>query len=164
MAYYNPEAETYITIDASPSRLGAILSQEQTDGSIKPISVGSRSLTDTETRYSQTEREALGVMWSLQYYHYYVFDRHVTIYTDHKPLEILLSASSNPPPRIQRWLLRMQGYNYTIKYIKGTQNAADYLSSYALPNKPTDIENITEAFINNIIQDAIPKAVNIDTL
>ena len=98
MAFYNPDATTQIITDASPVGLGAILPQQQENGEYKPIAYGSRALTNTETRYSQTEKEALAVTWSCQHFHYYIYDRHVTIITDHKPLEKLLSAQSNPPP------------------------------------------------------------------
>ena len=105
LAYYNPDANTEIIIDASPHGLGAILAQEQPNGQYKPVRYGSRALDDTEQRYSQTEREALAARWACEHFHYYIYDRQFTIKTDHKPLEKLLSAKSNPPPRIQRWML-----------------------------------------------------------
>jgi len=46
MACYNPGTETQFTIDASPDGLGAILSQQQDDGSFKAIAYGSHTLTD----------------------------------------------------------------------------------------------------------------------
>ena len=110
MYYYNPIAETNIIVDAGPKGLGAILSQKQKNGQFKPKSYSSRALTDVESQYSQTEKEALEVTWAFQHYHYYVYDRHVTVYTDHKPLERLLTTSPTPPPRIQRWLMRLQAY------------------------------------------------------
>jgi len=62
LLFYNLDADTEIVVDASPHGLGAILSKKQPDGSVKPIRFGSRrALTDVETRYSQTEREALAV-------------------------------------------------------------------------------------------------------
>ena len=65
------------------------------------MAYGSRALTQTESRYSQTEPEALTVVWSCQHFHYYVYDNKTTIITDHKPLEKLLSSASNPTPHIQ---------------------------------------------------------------
>jgi len=130
MTFYNPNATTHLVVDASPLGLGGILSQEQTDGSFKPITYGSRSLSDTETRYSQTEREALAVLWSCQRFHHYVYDRHVNIHTDHKPLIKLLTSKSIAPPRIMRWILHLQVYDFTLTYVPGCKNAADYLSRY----------------------------------
>ena len=62
MAFYDPAKETTLTVDASPVGLGAILSQIQEDGTIRHISHASRTLTHTERRYSQTEKEALALV------------------------------------------------------------------------------------------------------
>ena len=64
LAFYNPN-------DASPHGLGAIFTQKQ-QGELKPIAYESRTLTETESRYSQTELKALAVIWYCQYFHYYV--------------------------------------------------------------------------------------------
>ena len=128
MCHYNPIPKTNIIVDAGPKCLDAILSQKQKNGQFKPISYSSRALTDVESRYSQTEKEALAITWAFQHYHYYICDRHVIVYTDHKPLERLLTTSSTTPPRIQRWLMRLHAYKYTIKYRPGIENAADILS------------------------------------
>ena len=63
MSYYDPKQRTILTVDASPVGLGAILSNVDTDGNIRNVSFASRSLTPVEQRYSQTEREALAVVW-----------------------------------------------------------------------------------------------------
>jgi hypothetical protein len=54
--------------DASPTGLGAILMQ---DG--KVISYGNRTLADVESRYTQTEREMLAVVWATEHYHLYLY-------------------------------------------------------------------------------------------
>ena len=96
MCYYDPITETNIIVDAGPKGLGAILSQKQKNGQLKPISYLSRALADVESRYSQTKKETLAVTWAFQHYHYHIYDRHVTVYTDQKPLEPLLTASPTP--------------------------------------------------------------------
>ena len=121
MCYYNPIAETNIVVDARPKGLGANLSQKQKNNQFKPIPYASRALMDEQNRYSQTEREALAVTWEFQHYHYYIYDRNV-------PLEKLLTTSPTPPMRIQRWLMCLQVYKYTIGYQPGIKNAADVLS------------------------------------
>ena len=57
MAYWDTEADTRVTTDASPLGLGAILEQKQPDGSYRPVYYASRKLTEVEGRYSQFERE-----------------------------------------------------------------------------------------------------------
>ena len=163
MSYYQPKAETKVIVDASPVGLGAILKQRQTDGTFKPVAYASHALSSTEQRYSQTEREGLAAFWATQKFHYYLYDREFTIITDHKPLTKLLSSRGNPTPRLQRWLLKMQPYKYTIQYEPGHTNASDVLSRSPLP--ATDqLSNDAEHFVNSLIYDAIPKAVTIEEI
>ena len=63
LGYFDKDAPTQVIADASPVGLGAVLSQRQKDGP-RVISYASRSLTDTERRYSQTEKEALALVWA----------------------------------------------------------------------------------------------------
>ena len=156
IAFFNPKADTRLIVDASPVGLGGILVQRQKDGNYKPVYYGSRALTDVETRYSQTEREALAVVWACEYFHFYIFHSSVTIQTDHKPLLSLLSSKSKPPPRIERWLMRLQAYTYILEYIPGTRNTADYLSRNSNFNQKRD--HVEEHHINMIVDDAVPKS------
>ena len=50
------------------------------------IAYASKTLTDTETRYANIERELLGVVGGLEKFHYYTFGCPVMVLTDHKPL------------------------------------------------------------------------------
>ena len=71
----------------------------------------SHPLDDTETCYSQTEREALAERWACEHFHYYIYNEYFNDKeTDHKPLEKLLSEKLNPPPHIQRWILYLQAF------------------------------------------------------
>ena len=86
-AYFDPEKSTEISVDASPVGLAAILRQvDQNTEESHAITYASRSFTATERRYSQTEREALAIVWACEYLHLYICGKPVTNYTDHKPL------------------------------------------------------------------------------
>ena len=61
LSYYNPEKENLIQSDASLKGIGCVLMQ---DG--KPVCYASRSLSETESRYSNIERELLAACWSLE--------------------------------------------------------------------------------------------------
>ena len=118
-AYFDPEKETEISVDASPVGLAAILSQVDPQTEERHvITYASRSHTATEQRYSQTEREALAVVWVCVHLHLYVYGKPITVYTDHKPLVTIYgNPSSKPPARIERW-----AYQITIKYRRGETN------------------------------------------
>ena len=70
MAFYNPDVETELIVDVSPIGLGTILSQKQPDPNVRPVAYGSNALSSVQQRYSQTEREALAVLWSYEHFHY----------------------------------------------------------------------------------------------
>ncbi|XP_064461755.1 uncharacterized protein K02A2.6-like [Ornithodoros turicata] len=135
LAFYDLEAETEVITDASPVGIGGILMQRQKDGSMKPIAYASRSLTDTERRYSQIEREALGCVWAIEHFHIYLWGRSFILTTDHKPLIYMLNSEKavNLPPRVRRLSWRLLPYSYKIQFIKGQENIADMLSRLPLP-------------------------------
>ena len=68
----------------------------------------SRTLTDVERRYSQTEKEALGLVWGCERFHMYLVGSKFELWTDHRPLEFIFSVKSKPSARIERWVLRLQ--------------------------------------------------------
>ena len=65
LAYFDVNSKTMIVTDASPVGLvfGAAFVQLQ-GIEWRVIAYASRPLTDVERRYSQTEREALALMWA----------------------------------------------------------------------------------------------------
>ena len=128
LAYYNKDDETQVIVDASPVGLGAILSQRQNDGFFRPVLYASRTLTDVEQRYFQTERQALTVVWGCERFHLYLYAKEFTLISDHKPLEIINSPKSKPSPRIERWAMRLMQYIFKVLYRPGPQNTADFLS------------------------------------
>ncbi len=65
-AYFDPSKRTVATFDASPFGLGAVLTQVDQNGQEHVVAYASRTLSDVERRYSQTEREALAIVWGLR--------------------------------------------------------------------------------------------------
>ena len=162
-AYFDPEKETEFSVDASPVGLAAILSQADLQTEERHvITYASRSLTATEQRYSQTEREALAVVWACEHLHLYVYGKPITVYTDHKPLVTIYgNPSSKPPGRIEGWALRLQPYQITIKYRRGETNPADYLSRHPTKSaaQTTHQQKAAEEYINYLATTSTPKAL-----
>ena len=61
LRYYDQRKPVTVQADASQRGLGTCLLQEG-----KPIAYASKSLTDTETRYTNIERELLAVVFTCQ--------------------------------------------------------------------------------------------------
>ena len=121
LGLYDPTKHTIVSADASSYGLGAVLQQRQKNGELRPIAFISRSLSDTERRYAQIEKEALAVTWASERFQDYLIGLHYTIETDHKPLVPLLSSKNleELPIRVQRFRLRLMRFSYTIVHVPG---------------------------------------------
>ena len=108
LSLYDLNADTKIATDASSYGLGA-------------VAYASRSMTETERRYAQIEKEALAITWGCEKFSTYVLGRPFLIQTDHKPLIPLLGSKQldNLPPRILRFRLRLARFQYSIEYTPG---------------------------------------------
>ena len=113
--------------DASDDGLGAVLLQEE-DGVKFPIAYASKKLLPRERNYSVIEKECLGIVWSIEKFHRYLFGTKFVLETDHEPLRYLQTAKSLNP-RLMRWALKLQPYTFQIVAIRGKDNiGADCLS------------------------------------
>jgi hypothetical protein len=117
--------------DASKVRVGGVLKQV-VNGDLKVNYYLSRLLSQTETRYSTTDREALAIMWCLDKLRYYIGDSLVTIDTDHQPLINVHKKLNFGNKRVDSYLLKMQDMLpqiVEIKYKAGKENNdADYMT------------------------------------
>ena len=166
LAYFDPRKQSTIYVDASPVGLGAMLSQS--DGNHqKIISYASKALNDVEQRYSQTEREALAIVWACEHYHLYVFGGEVTVVTDHKPLlGIFNNPRSRTSARLERWALRLIPYQMNLTYQKGKLNPADYMSRNPDNSSTTTSRatKIAEEYVNFITDEARPLAISMEEI
>ena len=84
MKFYDDTKPLYLKTDASGVGLGAALLQTWEGATcqkdmvpdntiLHPIAFASKSLMDAECRYSNIEREALGILHGLEKFHHYCF-------------------------------------------------------------------------------------------
>ena len=165
VSYFDVHKESIVLVDASPVGLSAVLAQRVPHSQeTKIIAYASRSLTEVETRYSQTEKEALAIVWGVEHFHLYLYGAPFVLYTDHKPLEVIYAnPCSKPPARIERWMLRLQQYDFSVIYKKGEENPADFMSRHPLPTKPLH-PNVADEYINFITQETLFPALTIEDL
>ena len=163
MAYFDKDKQTELTTDVSPWGLSAILSQHTPRRNDRRIvAYVSRSLTPVEQWYSQTEREALAIVWAVERLHTYLYGGHFKLHTDCKPVELILNnAKSRPPARIERWNLRLQEYHFTTVHTKGQDNPSDFLSRHPSPEMTHTEEKSAEQYVKFIATHSTPKAMSL---
>lgn len=71
---YDPSLPLVLAIDASKVGSGAVLSHQLNDGTERPIAYASRTMTITEQKYPQINKEALAIVWAVQKFFHYVYD------------------------------------------------------------------------------------------
>lgn len=162
LAYFDPDLETFVVADASPVGLGAVLFQKAKSGEYNIISYASKTLSDVEKRYAQTEREALALVWAPEKFHFYLYGKFFWLITDHKPLVTIFGDRSKPCARIDRWKLRLMSYDYKVIYRPGKSNIADPLSRMCQnPNIcPNSYDEESERIVRLVSSDASPVAVS----
>ena len=133
LRYYDCNEEVTIQCDASEKGLGATLLQKG-----QPVAFASKSLSPTECRYAQIEKECLLIVFACHRFSQYISRREkITVESDHKPLQSIFQKSVLAALcRLQRMLLRLQRYNLEVNYKPGTQMyIADHLSRAFIPGQ-----------------------------
>lgn len=158
LVLFDPTRETIVSADASCYGLGAVLMQRQPEGTLKPVSYISRSLTPTEQRYAQIEKEALAFTWACERFSDYLVGLEFRIETDHKPLVPLFSTKNldELPVRVQRFRMRMMRFLFSISHVPGKSlTVADTLSRAPL-EEARDCDRLLQeeaaVFVSAIIQ------------
>ena len=134
LGYFDPKKPTFIFVDGSPIDLGAVLIQDdESTKEVTPLHYACCPLTPTQARYPQIDREALLIYWAIKRFHLFVYGKEFKVITDHRPLVALFN---NPAPktsaRIERWLMELQQYRFTVEYRLGASNPADYASRHPI--------------------------------
>ena len=129
LGFFSEKDKTILYTDASPIALGAVLVQEDADGSARIISFASKALTETEKKYPQHQREALATVWAVEHFSFYLLGRFFILRTDAKGVSFILNRtreySKRALTRADGWALRLSPYRMRAEYVRGTDNIAD---------------------------------------
>jgi len=127
--YPNYDLKWILRTDASDFGVGAVLLQ--VDDSIsppqhQPIQFVSQKLSPQATRWSTIEKEAYAVYFGVKSFAYYLIGKPFILQTDHANLQWM---EASVVPKILRWRIYLQSFQFVIQHIAGKANTvADWLS------------------------------------
>uniref|UniRef100_A0A914WQW0 RNA-directed DNA polymerase n=1 Tax=Plectus sambesii TaxID=2011161 RepID=A0A914WQW0_9BILA len=121
LTHYKPELPIIVAADASNEGIGAVIAHRLPDGRELPIAYASKTLTDTESRYPQIEKEALALMFGIKKFHQYLWGRHFLLRTDHQPLVKIFGSKKGLPTTaancLQNYAITLMAYSFDIEYV-----------------------------------------------
>lgn len=135
----------FLMVDASLIGWGGVIEQVGPDKKRHPCRFESGVWSPAETRYDATKRELRGLLYALKRCRRYLFGVHFTIETDALVLVHQLNgaASDVPGALLMRWIAWIRLFDFDIKHIPGSKNAAaDGLSRK--PPGPSDLREKEE--------------------
>lgn len=141
------EKEFLLYTDASNYAIGAVLSQKDEENREYVISYASRLLKGAEVHYGISEKEALGIVWSVKYFRHYLYGKHFKIITDHSALKYIMNIQ-DANGKLARWAIYLSAFDFVIIYREGANHAnADAVSRPVIDDER--IEKIL-SLLNNI--------------
>jgi hypothetical protein len=112
--------------DASDYAVGTVLGQRK-EGRVHAVYYASKTLNGAQLNYATTEKELLAVVFAFEKCRSYIVNSKVIVYTDHTTIKYLLAKEAKP--RLIRWILLLQEFDFEIRDKKGVENVvADHLS------------------------------------
>ena len=128
--YPDYELEWSLRTDASELGVGAVLLQKKIfpsgETQLQPIAFISKKFSTQAQKWATIEQEAYGIFYSVKQLAYYLIGKQFTIETDHNNL---LWMEASEVPKITRWRIFLQSFNFNIRHISGAKNwLADWLS------------------------------------
>jgi hypothetical protein len=141
--FIHETAPIFLQTDASDYGIGAYLFQV-IDGIEQPVAFISKTFAREQLHWSTPEKEAYAIFYSFQKLEYLIRDVHFTLQTDHRNLTFI---NTNGSPKVIRWKVAIQEYDFEIEHIPGHTNiAADYFSRLCSSNDTEVLNAIIDDF------------------
>ena len=128
--FYDSNRPLYIEVDTLKKGIGAVMLQEDSivkntskcdiPNNLHPVSYASKTLSSTESNYSNIEHELLGVLFAITHFEHFTYGHTVFVITDHKPLVSLFKKSLvDASPHLTCMLMQLLDYMLNVHYQPG---------------------------------------------
>lgn len=146
LSHPNTETEWAIFSDASDHAIGAVL-QQRHQNYWQPLAFFSKKLSGSTLKHSTYDRELHAIYEAIRHFRHIFEGRHVTIFTDHKPLT---HAFSQKPERATPWQFTrldfIGQFSTDIRHVAGAENiVADTLSRIEAVSSVVSTEQLAQA-------------------
>ena len=122
-------------MDASEDAIGGVLLQND-----QLPCYTSHRLNNTEKNYAQIEKVSLAIVSCLDKWHQYLYGKDdITVHEDHQSFETIFQKPLSKALRLlQRMILKLQRYQFSVRYKKGKElYVADTLSRAPVADHPS---------------------------
>jgi hypothetical protein len=163
LVHYDSKLPLVLATDASPYGVGAVLSHQYPDGTERVLQYASQSLTNTQRKYAQIDREAYAIIFGIKKFNQYLYGHTFVLITDHRPLVQIFSPSKSLPAytalRMQHYAIFLQGYTFEIKY----RNTKLHGNADCLSRLPVALTTTAERDIVDVYELEIVESIPITT-
>ena len=106
---------------------GVVLGQRK-NKILHPIYYASKALNEAQKNYIVTEQDFFAVVFAFEKFRSYLLGTRVIVHTDHSAMRYLM-AKKDAKPRLIRWVLLLQEFDFEVRDRKRTENqVVDHMS------------------------------------
>ncbi|MCO5575684.1 hypothetical protein L7F22_029488 [Adiantum nelumboides] len=132
----------FVNPSVGAESIGAILLQQDPQSSrMRPVYFTSRVTTNIEKGYNEAELMMLSLIFAVKKFRSYLLTKPFVILTSENLLP-WVSSQMTMSPRISKWLMELQSYEYTFKVENSVQAQLAGILTYRLHEKVIKVPNV----------------------